>query len=126
MSLAEQQPMRVHLYSDFLCLSSPYFHRYRWTLNDVDFNPSGNDARVTQLPNQGTLVFSSPELKDEGGYQCFVENGYGVAVTNIALFRQARLTQFPYERRRVCLDIFFFFLTILILQRTFITVLYLY
>ncbi|WAR25432.1 NRG-like protein [Mya arenaria] len=74
---------------------------YRWKRNNIDFNPSGNDDRVVQLPNQGTIVFNAPEDKDEGIFQCFADNGYGVAASVRVNFREAKLARFPYEERKV-------------------------
>lgn len=77
------------------------YFRYRWKRNGVDFNPSGNDARVVQLPNQGTIVFNEPEPKDEGIFQCFADNGYGISTSIQVNLREAILERFPYEARKV-------------------------
>ncbi|WAR25428.1 NRG-like protein, partial [Mya arenaria] len=73
---------------------------YRWKRNEIDFTPSRNDNRVVQLPGQGTLVFNTPEDKDEGIYQCFADNGYGVVVSVQVKFREAKLARFPYEEKK--------------------------
>lgn len=65
------------------------------------FNPSGQDERVVQLPNQGTLVFNKPEPKDEGIFQCFADNGYGVSASLKVNFREGTLKKFAYEPKRV-------------------------
>lgn len=78
-------------------------YRYRWQRNGAYFNPSGNDARIVQLPNQGTIVFNEPEAKDEGQYQCFADNGYGISTTIRVNLREALLSRFAYEQRKVCL-----------------------
>lgn len=80
-----------------------FFVRYKWHKNGREFNPSGNDARVVQLPNQGTIVFNEPESKDEAIYQCFADNGYGVSTTIQVNLREAKLSRFPYEQRKVCI-----------------------
>jgi len=92
-------------YDYFVCTVS--LDSYRWKKNGVDFNPSGNDDRVVQLPNQGTIVFSRPEDKDEGIYQCFADNGYGVAASIRVNFREAKLERFAYEERKVYLFVCF-------------------
>jgi len=73
------------------------YFRYKWERNGAYFNPSGNDARIVQLPGQGTIVFNRPEAKDEGIYQCFADNGYGVATTIRVSLREALLSRFAYE-----------------------------
>lgn len=74
--------------------------RYIWKRNEELFNPSGQDDRVVQLPSQGTLVFNNPEPKDEGIFQCFADNGYGVSVTVKVSLREAILKKFNYEPKR--------------------------
>ena len=49
----------IYAVLDFLC-------RYKWKRNGIDFNPSGNNDRVVQLPNSWTIVITKPEDKDEG------------------------------------------------------------
>ncbi|XP_052782103.1 neuroglian-like [Mya arenaria] len=73
---------------------------YRWKRNKEDFNPSGNDNRVVQIPNQGTIVFSRPESKDEGIFQCFADNGYGIVASIKVNLREAKLEKFSYEERK--------------------------
>lgn len=65
--------------------------RYTWKRNGIDFNPSGNDDRVVQLPNSGTIVITKPEDKDEGIFQCFAENSYGKSATININLREAKL-----------------------------------
>ena len=80
------------------------FHRYKWKFNGKDFNPSGQDDRVVQLPNAGTIVFNAPEDKDEGIYQCFATNDLGVSASVKINLREAKLAKFPIEKStvRVC------------------------
>ena len=66
-------------------------HRYTWKRNGIDFNPSGNDDRVVQLPNSGTIVITKPEDKDEGIFQCFADNAYGKSVSININLREAKL-----------------------------------
>ena len=75
--------------------------RYRWKRNAEDFNPSGQDGRVVQLPRKGTIVFNAPVDKDEGIYQCFADNGYGVSASDKINLREAKLGRFVYEDRKV-------------------------
>ena len=74
-----------------------FIYRYTWQRNAEKFNPSGNDDRIVQLPNQGTIVFNSPEDKDEGIFQCFADNGYGISASVKINFREAKLARFSYE-----------------------------
>uniref|UniRef100_A0A0B7A4I7 Neuroglian n=1 Tax=Arion vulgaris TaxID=1028688 RepID=A0A0B7A4I7_9EUPU len=69
---------------------------YRWKRNEIEFNPSGNDARVVQLPGKGTLVINSPEDKDEGIFQCFAINSFGISASIKCNLRQAKLMDFAY------------------------------
>ena len=50
-------------------------------------------------------MFNSPEDKDEGIFQCFADNGYGVAASVRVNFREAKLARFPFEERQVYLFI---------------------
>ena len=69
--------------------------RYSWTRNEIDFQPSGNKARVVKLPNSGTLVFNSPKDEDEGLYQCTAYNSFGRSATVKINMREAKLDPFP-------------------------------
>ncbi|GFO23158.1 neuronal cell adhesion molecule, partial [Plakobranchus ocellatus] len=68
---------------------------YSWTRNEIPFEPSGNEARIVKLPNSGTLVFNSPEAKDEGLYQCIASNSFGRSATVKINMREAKLDSFP-------------------------------
>jgi hypothetical protein len=68
----------------------------------VVYNPSGQEDRVVQLPNQGTIVFNKPGDKDEGIFQCFADNGYGISASVKINLRKAKLKKFAYEPRQVC------------------------
>ena len=46
-------------------------------------------------------MFSAPEDKDEGIYQCFADNGYGVSASVKCNLREAKLANFPIEEARV-------------------------
>ncbi|KAL5013687.1 hypothetical protein ScPMuIL_007957 [Solemya velum] len=63
--------------------------QYNWKKDGVDFNPSGNDGRIVQLANAGTIVISKPEHRDEGLYQCFAENIFGTSLTIIINLKEA-------------------------------------
>ncbi|XP_052085471.1 neuroglian-like isoform X2 [Mytilus californianus] len=69
---------------------------YRWTRNKVEFNPSGNNDRVVQLFDSGTMVFNRPEDKDEGIFQCNAINEHGTSTTINVNLREAMLEPFPY------------------------------
>nr|KAG5699477.1 hypothetical protein BaRGS_020036 [Batillaria attramentaria] len=68
--------------------------RYTWRRNGIDFNPSGNDDRVVQLANIGTIVITKPEDKDEGIFQCFATNNYGRSLSISINLREAKLKDF--------------------------------
>ncbi|XP_060563212.1 neuroglian-like isoform X2 [Ruditapes philippinarum] len=70
---------------------------YIWRRNGVVYNPSGQGDRVVQLPNQGTIVFNKPEDKDEGIFQCFADNGYGISASVKINLREAKLKKFADE-----------------------------
>lgn len=76
-------------------------YRYTWKRNGEDFKLNVQDDRIIQLPNAGTLVFNITEDKDEGFFQCFADNGYGISVSNEIYFIEAKLTNFSYEPKRV-------------------------
>ncbi|KAK7486747.1 hypothetical protein BaRGS_00022031, partial [Batillaria attramentaria] len=67
---------------------------YTWRRNGIDFNPSGNDDRVVQLANIGTIVITKPEDKDEGIFQCFATNNYGRSLSISINLREAKLKDF--------------------------------
>ncbi|XP_060606385.1 neuroglian-like [Ruditapes philippinarum] len=74
--------------------------KYIWRRNGVVYNPSGQEDRVVQLPNQGTIVFNKPGDKDEGIFQCFADNGYGISASVKINLRKAKLKKFAYEPRQ--------------------------
>uniref|UniRef100_A0A0R3W956 Neuroglian n=1 Tax=Taenia asiatica TaxID=60517 RepID=A0A0R3W956_TAEAS len=63
--------------------------RYYWTKNGRDFNWAGNIGRYTKYPGEGTIVLAKPGTDDDGLYQCFAENKYGVAVSNVINVKRA-------------------------------------
>lgn len=78
----------------FLSSYKPLFldcHSYTWKRNLIEFNPSGNDDRVVQLANVGTIVITKPEDKDEGIFQCFAKNSFGTSLSININLREAKL-----------------------------------
>ncbi|VDM16171.1 unnamed protein product [Hydatigera taeniaeformis] len=75
-------------------LHKTLFFRYRWTKNGQDFNWAGNIGRYTKYPGEGTIVLAKPGTDDDGLYQCFAENKYGVAVSNVINVKRAEMGQF--------------------------------
>lgn len=73
---------------------------YWWTKNGVRFDYVAYDRRMSQKPKLGTLVFSKPENVDEGLYQCFAENDFGISVSNSVFLRRSELSSFPEEKTR--------------------------
>lgn len=68
-----------------------YLLRYYWTKNGQDFNWAGNIGRYTKYPGEGTIVLARPGTDDDGMYQCFAENKFGVAVSNVVNVKRAGL-----------------------------------
>ncbi|VDN98408.1 unnamed protein product [Rodentolepis nana] len=68
--------------------------KYHWTKNGQDFNWAGNIGRYTKYPGEGTIVLARPGTDDDGQYQCFAENKYGVAVSNVINVKRAEMGQF--------------------------------
>ncbi|KAH9489610.1 hypothetical protein Btru_037517, partial [Bulinus truncatus] len=71
---------------------------YDWNRNEIVFNPSGNDDRIVQLPDAGTLVINMPEDKDEGIFQCFAINDFGRSASKKINLRQVKLLNFNYDK----------------------------
>ncbi|ESP02510.1 hypothetical protein LOTGIDRAFT_138283 [Lottia gigantea] len=67
---------------------------YIWKRNEFLFEVAGNDDRIVQLPNVGTMVINRPEDKDEAFYQCLADNGYGVSASIKVNLRIAKLDPF--------------------------------
>ncbi|KAL7059988.1 hypothetical protein AAHC03_09230 [Spirometra sp. Aus1] len=67
---------------------------YRWKKNGKDFNWAGNIGRYTKWPDEGTIVLAKPGTDDDGLYQCFAENKYGVAVSNTINVKRAEMGKF--------------------------------
>ncbi|GFO17116.1 neural cell adhesion molecule l1 [Plakobranchus ocellatus] len=74
--------------------------KYYWTRADKDFAPEGNEDRVVKLLDEGTIIINRPEDKDEGFYQCFARNSFGIAATIKFNLRQAKLKEFPISNPR--------------------------
>lgn len=53
---------------------------------------------MTQQPGRGTIVVNKPRDEDMGHYQCFAENGNGVATSNSVFIRKTDLNKFPEEQ----------------------------
>ena len=57
--------------------------RFYWKKNDVFFR------NISVESSNGALIIESPAVTDEGIYQCFANNGFGVAVSNKAVLKMA-------------------------------------
>ncbi|KAM3177450.1 hypothetical protein ACTXT7_004535 [Hymenolepis weldensis] len=68
--------------------------KYYWTKNGRDFNWAGNIGRYTKYPGEGTIVLARPGTDDDGQYQCFAENKFGVAVSYVINVKRAEMGQF--------------------------------
>ena len=60
-------------------------------MNGQLFSPSGNDGRIAIQPGVGTLIFARPLERDEAIYQCFADNGVGIALSVKVDLRKAGL-----------------------------------
>lgn len=74
--------------------------RYWWTKNGARFDYVAYDKRISQKPKLGTLIFSKPDNVDEGLYQCFAENEFGISMSNSVFLRRSELAPFPEEKVR--------------------------
>ena len=63
--------------------------RYRWIVNDKEFNPSSNLGRIAMQLGSGTLIFANLLDRDEARYQCFATNQGGTALSSIIVLRIA-------------------------------------
>ncbi|KAK3708271.1 hypothetical protein RRG08_023673 [Elysia crispata] len=71
--------------------------KYSWKRADAVFSPEGNEDRVVQMRDEGTIIINRPEDKDEGFYQCFAKNNFGVAATIKFNLRQAKLKGYSFS-----------------------------
>ncbi|RUS77552.1 hypothetical protein EGW08_014681 [Elysia chlorotica] len=71
--------------------------KYTWERADTVFSPEGNEDRVVQMRDEGTIIINRPEDKDEGFYQCFAKNSFGVAASIKFNLRQAKLKSFSFS-----------------------------
>uniref|UniRef100_A0A2C9L990 Ig-like domain-containing protein n=1 Tax=Biomphalaria glabrata TaxID=6526 RepID=A0A2C9L990_BIOGL len=71
---------------------------FEWTRNDITYSPKDEDGLIDRVLQAGTLVFYSPEDKDEGIYQCFAKNDFGRSASKKVNLRQAKLASFAFAR----------------------------
>lgn len=67
---------------------------YTWTRNGLYFMPGGNDDRMVQVDDEGTLVFNRVEDKDEGIFQCTASNSLGRSLSHKVILMEAKLEDF--------------------------------
>ena len=99
--IKRQRMIFLLIFVDLCLLCSPKFisHenrlvvslRYSWKRADAVFSPEGNEDRVVQMRDEGTIIINRPEDKDEGFYQCFAKNNFGVYVRNHSPWQQILL-----------------------------------
>ncbi|XP_065208502.1 neuroglian-like [Planococcus citri] len=70
---------------------------YFWTKNGELFNWTSESDRISQELGKGTLVVGRPEASDEGQYQCFAKNIWGIATSNSVFARRIQLGSFRHE-----------------------------
>lgn len=68
--------------------------------NGKKFDWQAYDNRMSQQPDRGTLVITSPRDEDLGQYQCFAENEHGIATSNSVFVRKAELNTFKDEQTK--------------------------
>lgn len=56
---------------------------------------------VYNITENGKLIIEKPQIKDEGRYQCFAKNKYGIARSNVAIVRSAVFEKFKDELTKV-------------------------
>lgn len=66
-------------------------NRYSWTKNGERYEWSMFRGRVEISRDDGTLTIKHPWEIDIGQYQCFAENGRGIATTNSVFVRKVEL-----------------------------------
>ncbi|KAK6994219.1 neuroglian-like isoform X4 [Biomphalaria glabrata] len=71
---------------------------FEWTRNDITYSPKDEDGMIDRVLQAGTLVFYSPEDRDEGIYQCFAKNDFGRSASKKVNLRQAKLASFAFAR----------------------------
>ncbi|XP_031634376.1 neuroglian-like [Contarinia nasturtii] len=64
--------------------------KYRWTKDGKPFDWTAN-SRVELRLGEGTLIINNPHEEDNGQYQCFCQNDYGVATSNSVFVRVFKL-----------------------------------
>uniref|UniRef100_A0A6V7JAT1 Uncharacterized protein n=1 Tax=Bracon brevicornis TaxID=1563983 RepID=A0A6V7JAT1_9HYME len=65
--------------------------------NGKEFNWSAYADRMVQLEGQGTLLISVPIEEDAGQYECYAENQWGIATSNLVFLREAELRSFNHK-----------------------------
>ncbi|GAB6022659.1 hypothetical protein CHUAL_006750 [Chamberlinius hualienensis] len=76
-------------------IPSPLF---RWFKNGESFPIySSYTNRIWQVQGKGTFVINTPEPEDEGYYQCYAYNSWGVAISNNVFVRASDMSLFPDE-----------------------------
>ncbi|XP_037068395.1 neuroglian-like isoform X3 [Pollicipes pollicipes] len=68
--------------------------KYFWFKNGKPFQWAVYDTRISQQPDRGTLVITSPKAEDIGSYQCQATNTHGTATSNSVFVRKSDLNSF--------------------------------
>lgn len=68
--------------------------RYYWKKNNILLYTNGSDGHITQHPTFGTVYIDNCRPEDEGAYQCFAENDYGISLSAMTILRQVYLMEF--------------------------------
>lgn len=59
------------------------------------------EETLYNITGNGKLTIEKPQIKDEGRYQCFAKNKYGIARSNVTVVRSAVFEKFKDEITKV-------------------------
>lgn len=69
--------------------------KYKWTKNGQELEFHKYNDRISQQSGRGSLVWTIPQLEDEGNYQCLATNDHSTAMSNSVSVRATDLQSFP-------------------------------
>ncbi|PAV65741.1 hypothetical protein WR25_19698 [Diploscapter pachys] len=74
---------------------------YRWKKNGKLFDPKAFSTKVTQMPGEGTLIFTKLQEADAGVYQCEASNSNGTAIDRPITLEEAWIRHFVTEEPEI-------------------------
>ncbi|THD28052.1 Neuroglian [Fasciola hepatica] len=75
--------------------------KYIWYKNGKEFNWAANTGRYTKWPDEGTLIMARPGTDDDGMYQCFAINQFGISQSNVINVKRAELGDFELSKTKI-------------------------